>query len=408
MTGVGDQPRDFAEFVGDTRKRLVALERRQIGAGGGGGGGAYLQEGPGIHISGSGSSGSPYIISAEAPPLPTPQVLAGGAPFTLTLGQSVWQDIPGMILTMTPSRDLWLRIDFTAMTYATTGYTAIGVAYSMNGGAYSVPQDDPMAGAGAFGQTPFNVVRENATGQTGLRVLRLTAGVVYSFKMQAMRSATTGSQQANYAIMRLIPMYWVDVPVPVRVTQGALTRRLSATPQAVTTGVVGVLFGTSVVDSGHFTYNPANGVFTCVVPGTYRISGTTGFSTASGSFIAVAYRVNGVNVANVIATRSSLQVGVPITVSATLAAGDTVDVVYQSNVAGGNTDTTGPRTFIELVPVTQDIETIPAAELDTGWTQLTLNSGWSHVGPGLRARRIGCGTVPASRTTDIRCCEAGR
>jgi microcystin-dependent protein len=39
VTGVGDAPRDLREFVVNTRKRLVALERRQGGGGGGGGGG---------------------------------------------------------------------------------------------------------------------------------------------------------------------------------------------------------------------------------------------------------------------------------------------------------------------------------------------------------------------------------
>lgn len=42
MTGVGtDSPRDFQEYVLDTRKRLVALERRQSSGGGSSGGGSY-------------------------------------------------------------------------------------------------------------------------------------------------------------------------------------------------------------------------------------------------------------------------------------------------------------------------------------------------------------------------------
>lgn len=40
MTGVGSEPRDLEEFIRDSRKRLVSLERRQGGAGGNGGGGS--------------------------------------------------------------------------------------------------------------------------------------------------------------------------------------------------------------------------------------------------------------------------------------------------------------------------------------------------------------------------------
>lgn len=376
MTGVGtDQVRNLGEFVDDTRKRLVALERRQIGAGGGGGGGANIIEGPGIDITGSGSSGSPYVISADAPALPDPQATSNANAFTLTAANGVWQDIPGLnILTITPPRDLWVRVDFTAMTFASTGYTAIGVAWSANGGAYSSPPTDEMtANANGFGQSPFNVVRESATGITGNKMMKLTAGTVYAFKMQTMRSASTGSQQANYAIMRVVPMYWVNTPVPVRVTSGALTRRSSSVVQNVTTSSVSVVYGTSEVNSGHFTVTAGNDGFTCIVAGTYRITAITGFSTATSSYVSAYVRVNGVIRANIIGTRSTLQVGIPITVTANLNLGDVVSVTFQSNVANGSTDVTLARTFIELIPVVAN-ETTVVLPATSGLIPLTATS----------------------------------
>lgn len=376
-------------FFRSINQRLISLERRLGGSSSGGS--TSLAEGPGIDITGLGTSGSPYVISADAPVLPAPQQTANSSAFTVTASPSAWQDIINLsILTITPQRDLWVRVDFTAMTFATAGYTAIGVAYSVNGGAYSIPQDDAVAGVGVFGQSPFNVVRDSATGQTGLRMLKLTAGSTYAFKMQAMRSSATGSQQANYAFMRLIPMYWADVPVPVRVTTGALTRRLSAANQAVSTTGITILYGTAVSDSGHFTYNATTGAFTCVIPGTYRITANVGFSTATASFALVNMRLNGANLSSVIAQRSTtLQVGATLTGTATLVVGDVIDVAVASNVTNGNTDTTVARTFIELVPITLDDPSVGTPTTDSGWQTLALNTGWVAVSGGLRARRIG-------------------
>lgn len=56
MTGAGDEPRDLRDFIIDSRRRLVALERRQATAGGGDGGGSGESVfAPGLVASWSGS-----------------------------------------------------------------------------------------------------------------------------------------------------------------------------------------------------------------------------------------------------------------------------------------------------------------------------------------------------------------
>lgn len=60
MTGVGDTPRDFTEFIRDTRKRTTSLERSNSRASSLGG---YLNVGAGLTVDGLGTLEEPYTIS---------------------------------------------------------------------------------------------------------------------------------------------------------------------------------------------------------------------------------------------------------------------------------------------------------------------------------------------------------
>jgi hypothetical protein len=61
VSGVGDSPHDFNGFVRDTRRRITALERRQVGLGAVDLS-AFINAGQGISTSGSGVTGDPLIV----------------------------------------------------------------------------------------------------------------------------------------------------------------------------------------------------------------------------------------------------------------------------------------------------------------------------------------------------------
>lgn len=214
MTGVGGDPRTQAEFVVDTRKRLVSLER-QLSQRGAVDLSKRLVAGKNITIDGVGSLANPMVISSSggggAPALPAPQAVARPSASFVDWTASTWQDVSGIsALTLTPDHDLWVSVNFTAMLIASTGYTAVGV--KLSGGVTAIPPADPLSGDGsAWGQAPFGFAT-NYQAVSGHKVFMIPGGVTTTFTMQALRSVGSGTQGVNYPIMQVVPLYWDGAP----------------------------------------------------------------------------------------------------------------------------------------------------------------------------------------------------
>jgi hypothetical protein len=382
-------------LLGAHERRIGLLERRLQRAGGGGGGASVIG-GTGIVVTGV----DPRVVSIDPdylpPALPDPQVSVGAASTLVTTSAGAWGNVAGWgAITITPARDLWVRVPFTGLVIASTSGGYVGVGISVSGGVSSVlPPNDPFSGqASAWGQSPFGYAPSVSNGVapvTGEKVLKIPGGVATTFTPQAIRSVASGSTAINYPIFRVIPMYWDDAAVPVRPTTAALTRRIVSTTQAWTTAESVVLMGGTELDSGHFSYNAATGEFTCLVAGQYRLTAGLGSGGASGGgYFRVGIDVNAVRVGEDLATRdTSGGRTVMSTVSKTLAVGDKVRVIQQVATAGGNITIDTARSYIELVPIVQMDD---GSDIDTGWIDLSsyLVNGFSASANNVQGRIVG-------------------
>jgi hypothetical protein len=332
----------------------------------------------------------PWTLTT-APPLPAPIRYATGTVHTVTSTTVFGAILPGTAQqSMTIDRPLWVLITYGGWVIASAGETRGGVAV---GGATALAPHLNQSGDAVWGQVLLGTATVAATGSsqvTGTKLVLLNPGT-NTFQLEAYL-ATAGTHQWNYPVLEVTPLSWADVPVPVKPTNGALTRRASIAAQNVLTTPVTILYGESQSNSGHFTYNATTGAFTCAVPGTYRITSTAGFSTATAGYGLHCIRVNGDISATIIIPRStSNQHGVAVVSTVVLALGDTVDTFVQGAVANGQTDITIGRTFIELVPVVVDAETGSSGLTDTGWVDIAVQSGFGAQGNGEQpqVRRIG-------------------
>ena len=171
-----------------------------------------LEAGPGIAFDGTGTEVDPLEISVDAayilPPLPMPLSSVGsGTAFTITAAGGTWANVTGWAaLTMTPERDLWVEVLFTTIPSASVGYVAAGV--NITGGVTWPPVSDPInEAASAWGNSPFGT---SATQQpiTGTKVLLIPGGLATTFTPQALRSASSGTQQITYPVLKITPLYW--------------------------------------------------------------------------------------------------------------------------------------------------------------------------------------------------------
>lgn len=130
-----------------------------------------------------------------------------------------------------------------------------------------------------------------------------------------------------------------------------LTKRVSTTGQAVTTSLVAVDWTTGVSDPGDFTFSTATDRFTCVIPGTYRISSHVGFTApAADSIGRQQILVNATTEAEAVIRRSSSQALTCFTqCTKALVAGDIIEVQFTGSTASGTLDANPFRTFIEIV-----------------------------------------------------------
>lgn len=357
----------------DLYERVDQQARRRGGAGGGSI--TYLEEGTGIDITGDGSSTTPYLIgldgSALLPALPDPVASASANPtVAISTAAGTWGNVAGWnAVTITPERDLWVRVPFNAQVVPSTsgGYIAVGI--SITGGVnVPLPSTDPLTNLlNQWGQSPFGYLGSIAGSSTpvmGEKVLMLPGGVATTFTPQALRQNATGSTAVNYGLFRVIPLYWDAVALPVRPVQIGLTRRYVA---ASTTGAV----ADSVIpwtvldkDSGHFTYDTATNEFVCVQPGQYVINTSIGMGaigTTGGDYVVLTTMLNGVIYAETLGRRDTLggnTAGASCRIQ--LVAGDRIKSLVRTGLAGGSVAVANnPRTFIELVPILTTNSEVP-------------------------------------------------
>jgi hypothetical protein len=352
--------RTFDELLADTRLRLRSVERRLAIVGGGGSGGG-------------GQSGFP--------PLPAPIRYADGA--VHTVAATAWgTTLPGTTpQSMTVAAPLWVLVTFGAWLVASAGETRAGV--SLGGATVVSPpsfQQGGQVGSGAWGQTLLTAVADSGTAsaQRSQQRMYLLAPGTTTFTIEAYL-ATAGTHNANYPVLEVIPIaYDGSSGPPVRTVQGALTRRTMSTNIAIAgAGTDQTLtWDTPVASSGHFSF-VSPGTFRCEIPGTYNLHLSVGATqgTSAAGWLKASLLVNGALLAEAPQDRDTPG-GRAIDVSSTvvLRVGDLVTGIMASRFQEGSINAVPSRTFIELVPVTIDMNTstVPVApRIATGSATVT-------------------------------------
>lgn len=358
----------FAGTMKDWLTRLTLVERR-LAISGGGGGITTIQEGTGIDITGAGTGGDPMIVSLEPgvlmPALPDPVRYAPGT--THTPAATAWGTmLPGTaVQSITVVRPTWVLVTFGAWMISTAGETRAGI--SLGGATVVSPpsaQQGGVVGSGAWGQTLYASAADTSTasGQRAMqRVYLLNTGTT-TFTIEAY-IATAGTKGVNYPVLEITPLYYDDSPIPVAPTNGAITRRTLGPAQNFATSDTVITMNVAGVDSGHFAYNSTTGEFTCLVAGQYRITAGIGSgSVASETYFKVVIAVNGTFVSEALANRMT-DGGRTVMgqASVALAVNDKITVLASSASGGAITANTA-RSFIELVPITDQ----PVGPIHTG------------------------------------------
>lgn len=355
MTGVGDRPNTFDEYIRITNKRIVSLERDLYRSG------AIdltnrILAGPGIDITGTGTIGDPMIIATEgviAEAFPDPIRYGSGS--SHTVAATAWGTIlPGTVAqSMSVNQPLWVLVTLGAWLISSAGETRGGVTLS-GATVLSPPQTAQSSALPVWGQTLLTQVQDTSTGsgqRTLQRLLLLNAGTT-TFQIEAYL-VTAGTHQMNYPTLEVIPLAWAGVPAPIPVSVGSLTKRTSTSGQAVTSTAQVLDWNVAVADSGHFTFDAALDEFSCVVPGTYTLRLSVGFSSvAAANYGRALMDVNAVVENDSVITRNTTGLTSYVASTKTLVVGDKVRARFLGGTAGGTIDTAPARTFVELVPVT--------------------------------------------------------
>lgn len=143
--------------------------------------------------------------------LPAPKTAYADADVgNVSAAAATWQNIPGAVVSFTPERPLWVRIEYSAeiSTTSTGTYGMIGAACS--GGLSLVPEADYSSGKNpAYGLTPFTTNPDH-TGQLGTKTVKLPAGVTTTIQMQKRRNTTGATPAVNYAVLHVTPIDWAS------------------------------------------------------------------------------------------------------------------------------------------------------------------------------------------------------
>lgn len=203
-------PRDksFQGLLKDHDFRIALVERRLGGGGSSGGGISKIVEGPGIDITGTGSTADPLVITAEAQSvlsLPAPVTSVG--PSSSTVTATAFEDMPGMnAIVLSLTHAMYARIDMQAIIADNTGaYTMLGATVS---GATTLSENENGIGGNTSGLTPFGY---SAGELAGSKIVLLNAGT-NTITLRRRRSAASGTHTTNYSIMHVTPIAWVGQP----------------------------------------------------------------------------------------------------------------------------------------------------------------------------------------------------
>jgi len=159
-----------------------------------------------------GSTISPGTVSARGyllqPELPDPVFVMGASTYTITGAANTFTNMTGIVTTFgVLPRALLVQLIYSAQiaTTTTASYARIGV--SCTGGLTLDAATDGF-GNNHPGLTPFSISTEQLN-TTGTKFVIVPAGTATNFQFQTMRSAVSGTQIANYAVLQAMPIRWI-------------------------------------------------------------------------------------------------------------------------------------------------------------------------------------------------------
>jgi hypothetical protein len=142
--------------------------------------------------------------------LPNEQTGYGAGANTIVSGANVWADLPtfpsaGSITNPHPSREMLCTVTYGAWLGATTGGVRIFPVFS---GAVTLAGGSLGTGNGpeGWGEVPLSSLLAGTESGFAASTVTVPAAGVLNFKIQALRSIASGTQQVNYATIRVNPL----------------------------------------------------------------------------------------------------------------------------------------------------------------------------------------------------------
>lgn len=283
MTGVGTgMPRDFREFVVDTRKRITALERRQVSLGGTDLSG-LITAGSGIDITGTGTTGDPLVISSTfvgPAPLPPPLTIFRTADSynvtsTTLFGQTLFTG------SITVEYPLWVTLDYAGW-LNTAASTDVRAGVALSGATTLAAQIDQATSGSVWGDILYLNVTGTSYQLAATKTVLLNPGTT-TFSYVAYRTGS-GTTAVNYPTLQVVPVAWSGAPGVVTpfVASFRATAR-NATNPSITGSVWSLISNLTNVERNIGFTSWASNALTIAYPGVYAIACQAAFATTGGA-----------------------------------------------------------------------------------------------------------------------------